>query len=187
MEPSISNPYESAYDAAVRPKSHKRAVAAFIFGILSVVFFGCGINLLFSLAAIVLGVLSFTRKESNKAFAVVGIVLAFLGVFISVTLLFAVKDFIVHGKTFLTDYQQLYAEQDTVFPAYEESQELPYYLEKYTDTPYSEMFWKYGFDIYDIMDKLLSAYQKEQLPEITVSSEAITLPTYLYEIPNNCI
>lgn len=187
MEPPISAPF-APLNAPTRPTVNGRAICAFIFGILSIVFFfSCGINLIFAVIAVVFAVLTFTRKESGKAFAVVGVVLAFLGALITLTLFFACKDLLVHAKTFATDYQHLYAEQDTVFPAYEESQELPYYLEKYTDTPYSEMFRKYGFDIYDIMDKLLSAYQKEQLPEITVSSEAITLPTYLYEIPNNCI
>ena len=123
------------------------AIASLITGLMSIFSFCCcGFTILLAPFAVIFGAIVLIRKKNGTGQAITGLILG-----------------------------ALMSDQDEVFPKYEEDGTLPDYLQKYTDSPYTEMMAKYDGDFYDVMDILLESYK------------AGTLPRYNFVLPSSAV
>ena len=158
----------------VQEKKSGLAIASLVLGILSLIgFCCCGITVITAPLALIFGIISLAKKRSGTGMAVAGIVMAVLSILMIVALIFSVKDFLPYSEEIVQDYAQVIVDQDEVFPAYEKDGTLPPYLEKYKESPYKELFGKYGITIEMIMEALDQNYKTGQLPKPESVSGAV--------------
>lgn len=145
------------------------AVAALIFGILSIIGFCCCLNVITAPLALIFGFVSIAKHRGGKGMAITGIVFALLSIAIIGMMLFSVRDILPYSQQITTDYMQVVNDQDEVFPAYEEDGTLPDYLQKYKEAPLKDILSKRGITIEQIMDVLDQKYKDGQLPKYDFS------------------
>ena len=151
--------------ATVQEKKSGFAIASLVCGILSLIgFCCCGITVITAPLALIFGIISLAKKRSGTGMAVAGIVMAVLSILMIGAMIYSVKDFLPYSEEIVQDYAQVIADQDEVFPAYEEDGTLPPYIAKYKESPYKELLDKYGITIEQIMDILDQQYKIGQLP-----------------------
>lgn len=167
------NGYEGVNVTLPPQKQSKKglAIASLILGILSIVgLCCCCVNVITAPLAIIFGIIVLCKHMDGTGLAVTGIVTSVLSLLVVGGVFFSVRGIMPYSEQIANDYMQLIAEQDEVFPAYEEDGTLPDYLEKYTETPYTEMLEKYDLTFYDVMDVLLEQYKLGALKEVYVVS-----------------
>ncbi|MBR6760858.1 MAG: DUF4190 domain-containing protein [Oscillospiraceae bacterium] len=142
------------------------AVAAFILGLVSLIGICCGINVITAPLALICGIIALAKKQGGVGMSLAGVITAGLSLLLSVVLLFSCWDMIEHADEIANDYTHLIVERDEIFPEYEETGELPDFLTKYLESPYSDFFGKYNVNIYDIMDALLVSYKNGSFDEL---------------------
>ncbi len=145
------------------------AVAALIFGILSIIGFCCCLNVITAPLALIFGFISLAKHRAGKGMAITGIVFAMISIAIIGMMLFSVRDILPYSEQITTDYMQLVNDQDEVFPAYEADGTLPPYIEKYKEAPLKDILDKRGLTIEQIMDILDQNYKNGQLPKYDFS------------------
>ncbi len=145
------------------------AVAALIFGILSIIGFCCCLNVITAPIALILGIISLATHRGGKGMAITGIVFALLSILIIGMMLFSVRDVLPYSEQITTDYMQLVNDQDEVFPAYEADGTLPPYIQKYKEEPLKQILDKRGITVEQIMDILDQNYKNGQLPKYDFS------------------
>ncbi|MCQ2417157.1 MAG: hypothetical protein MJ071_05020 [Oscillospiraceae bacterium] len=160
---NVNDVYESVGASGHLPKitrNSKVAITAFVLGIFSLLgMCCCGINVILAPIAIVCGVVALVQKHDGTGFSIAGIMLSVLSIVMVLAVVFSFRTMIPYSQTILTDYMQLVEEQDTVFPAYEETHTLPAYMNKYLEPPFSDFMDQYDTDVYDFMDVLLEQYK----------------------------
>lgn len=171
--PVLSGDYGTASqqysNTAMRSEKKGLAIAALIFGILSIIGFCCCLNVITAPIALILGIISLAAHRGGKGMAITGIVFALLSILIIGMMLFSVRDVLPYAEQISTDYVQLLNDQDEVFPAYEEDGTLPSYLEKYKEAPLKDILDKRGITIEQIMDIFDQNYKNGQLPKADFS------------------
>ena len=138
------------------------AVASLVLGLVSLFGICCCIGLIDIITiplALTFGIISLAKKRRGTGLAITGIITGGVSLLILVTMLYIIWPLLPYAQDIVTDYTRLTREQDTVFPAYEETGELPDYLKKYTEEPFTSLFERYDATIYTIMDALLDQYK----------------------------
>ena len=171
-EPVRSGDYNTngSNDYAVPPKKKSGlAIASLVLGLLSLIgFCCCGINIITAPLAIIFGIVSLAKHRGGTGMAITGIITAVLSLLIIVG---SIRDILPYSNEIVQDYMQLMVDQDEVFPAYEEDGTLPEYLEKYKESPYSDMLTKRGLTIEKLMDTLLEMYKSGQLAQYKMAAQ----------------
>ncbi|MCC8135283.1 MAG: DUF4190 domain-containing protein [Ruminococcus sp.] len=141
-------------------KSGKKgfAIASLVLGIVSVVCCCCGLGFIAAPLALIFGIISLAKHRGGTAMSIVGIVLA------AISLIFTLAYTVLYGPTIKQvygDYITFVGEADTVIEEYQETGELPDYLEKYNDDEY-EAFWKsYGYESFnEFFDDFIDGYNE---------------------------
>ncbi|MBQ8923060.1 MAG: DUF4190 domain-containing protein [Oscillospiraceae bacterium] len=138
------------------------AVASLVLGLVSLFGICCCVGLVDIITiplALIFGIIALVKKRHANGLAITGIITSGVSLLILVTTLYIIWPLLPYAQDIVSDYSRLSREQDTVFPAYEQTGELPDYLQKYTDSPFTELFERYDATIYTIMDALLEQYQ----------------------------
>ena len=132
------------------PNSGKKgfAITALVLGLLSVVCFCCGLGFFTAPLAIIFAVIALVKRHGGKAMSIVGLVLA------SLSLIFTIMIYAAFGQ-FFNDYVRFIQEYPTVVSEYEETGELPDYIEKYSDEKYRKYWGEYD-TFYDFFDALIA-------------------------------
>ncbi len=164
----IPNPYgqyqrnsnQAFYQQPVKPqKPVGFAVTALILGIVSLFGLCCCVNLVTAPLAIIFGIIALVQKQRGTGMSITGIITATLSLIAVLICFIAFAELIPYAEDITVDYQRVIVEADEIFPEYDETGELPEFLTKYLDEPYSKWMEKYDIDIYDIMDVLLVEYK----------------------------
>lgn len=144
-----------------QPKRKKGlSIASLVLGILSILFLCCcGLNIITAPLAIIFGIVALCKHQDGTGLAVTGIITAVLSLLVIVGVAFSLREILPYSEEIVTDYSRILSEQDEIFPAYEEDGTIPEFLEKYTESPYTEIMDKYGITFKDIMDALLQQYK----------------------------
>ncbi len=148
-------------------KSAGMAIASLILGIVSI--FGlccCFLNVITAPIAIILGIIVLVSKRSGTGLAITGIVFSALSLLVVISVFMVARQFMPYSETIMKDYVQLVQDKDEVFPAYEKDGTIPEYLEKYKESPYTDLYEKYDITFEDIMDSLLLMYKEGKLPDV---------------------
>ncbi len=169
---TIPNPYgqyNNGYQAPyyrqpVQPKKPIGfAVTALILGIVSLLGICCCMNIVTAPLAIIFGIIALVQKQRGTGMSITGIITAALSLIAVLIAFIAFAELIPYTEEIANDYQRVIVEADEIFPEYEETGELPEFLTKYLEEPYSDWLAKYDIDIYDIMDVLLVEYKNGTL------------------------
>jgi len=153
---------EKAANSSDNSRKNGFAVASLVLGLVSLIGICCCVGLIDIITiplAIIFGIIALVKKRHANGLAITGIITSGVSLAILITTLYIIWPLLPYARDILADYSRLSREQDTVFPAYEETGELPDYLQKYTDSPFTELFERYDATIYTIMDALLEQYQ----------------------------
>ncbi|MBR6107654.1 MAG: DUF4190 domain-containing protein [Oscillospiraceae bacterium] len=162
---SEQNTAETVSQNASEPQRHSSsgfAVASLVLGLVSLIGICCCAGLIDFITvplALIFGIVSLVKKRSGTGLAITGIITGTVSLLIIATMLYVIWPLMPYAEEIVDDYSRLTREQDTVFPAYEETGELPDYLQKYTEAPFSDFFARYDGTIYTIMDALLEQYK----------------------------
>ena len=141
------------------------AIASMVLGIVSIVGLCCCIGVFTAPVAVVFGIIALAKKHDGKGMSITGIILGSLTIILTAAALISLRPLLANIETISEDVVKLVEEQDEVFPAYEkDSTQLPDYMKKYLEPPYSEILEKYDLTVYDVMDALLTQYKSGQLP-----------------------
>lgn len=135
------------------------AVTALILGIVSLLGICCCVNFVTAPLAIIFGIIALVQKQRGTGMSITGIITAALSLIAVLICCIAFAELMPYAEDITNDYQRVIVEADEIFPEYEETGELPEFLTKYLDEPYSTWLEKYDIDIYDIMDVLLVEYK----------------------------
>ncbi|MBQ9982466.1 MAG: DUF4190 domain-containing protein [Oscillospiraceae bacterium] len=125
------------------------AIAAMVFGIISIVLLCCGIGGLFGIVGLILSIIAIAGKKNGKGMAIAGLIMSIISVVVSVLMIFSVYTMIAPYVDDIRDFGENveeYAEN------YEETGEIPDFIE--------EIFEKAGYreeDIKKFMDSLVDA------------------------------
>ncbi len=156
-----NNGYEGV-NVTLPPQKQRKtglAIATLVLGILSILGLCCCLNIVTAPLAIIFGIIVLCKRFDGIGLAITGIVFSVLSLLVVVGAIVSVREILPYAEEIGTDYLRMIEEQDEVFPAYEENGTLPEYLEKYTDSPYTEMLEKYDITFYDVMDAFLEQYK----------------------------
>lgn len=138
------------------PNRNKKgfAITALVLGIVSVLCCCCGLSFIAAPISIIFAIIALVKHHGGTAMSIVGIVLSSIALF--VTILFTA----VYGQVF-KDYIKFIQEAPAVIEEYDETGELPDYLEKYNDPKY-DSFWESGGydDFYEFFDAVTDELKK---------------------------
>ena len=148
------------------------AAAALILGIISLVGIFCCVNVLTAPVALAIGILAVVKKLPGMSYSIAGIVLAAISLIVVIVAAVYFAPLYPYAETIPADYQRIEAEQDFVFPAYEQNGTIPQYLLKYNEPPFSEFMEQFDITLYDVMDALLIRYRNGELDSISVQTES---------------
>ena len=142
------------------------AIAALVLGLLSLLGMCCCTHIVTAPLAVIFGIIALVKHHRGTGMSITGIITAALSLLITVMVLSMFSGFWQYSDVLLEDFMRLCAEQDEVFPAYEQTGTLPDYMLKYTEDPYAEIFEDLDMTIYDVMDALLISYKNGELPSV---------------------
>lgn len=133
------------------PKSGRTglAVAALVMGIISLVLCCCGLGFICAPLGIIFGIVSLATGRGGTGMAITGIVLSAITAVILIV-------FCASCGTYIKDYVKFVGDAENVIEEYQETGELPDYLEKYTDEEYDEIWESAGYDdFYGFFDDII--------------------------------
>ena len=176
---NTSMPEQSVEAGAGRSRSGGSgfAVAALILGLVSLIGICCcagAIDIVTIPLSLIFGIISLVKKCSGTGLAITGIITSAVSLLILGTILYIIWPLLPHAEEILNDYARLTRDQDTVFTQYEETGELPEYLEKYKQPPFDDFFARYDITINTVMDTLLEQYKSKGSLEFQLSNWTIT-------------
>jgi len=140
------------------------AIASLVLGLLSLIGICCCsgiIDIVTIPLALIFGIISLAKKKRGTGLAITGVVTSAVSGLIIGTVLYVIWPLLPYSDQILTDYSRLTKEQDTIFENYGEDGELPDFLLKYTESPFSDFFDRYDASIYTVMDALLEQYKSQ--------------------------
>ena len=150
------------------------SIAAFVFGILSIVgFCCCCTNIIFAPLAIIFGIISLIKGYGSKGLSITAIVFAILSIVITVAVLYSFKDVIKNRDVILDDFSWIVDHQDTVFPDYEQRGTIPKVMDKYnTGGKLSDLLASRDIKVTDVMDALDEMYTEGHLKKMITNSSS---------------
>lgn len=131
------------------------AIVSLILSILSLILCCCmGFNFILVIPALILGIVTLVKRYSGKGMAIAGIIISTIAMLITGMML------AFYGPIF-SDVFKVANDFENVRDTYEETGEIPEYLEKYTDEKYDEVWKKEGYDdFYDFFDYVIEEMDK---------------------------
>ncbi len=131
------------------------AIASLILGILSLILCCCvGFNFILAIPALILGIVTLVKHYNGKGMAIAGIIIS------SIAMIITGMYLAIYGPIF-SDVFKVASDFENVRDTYEETGEIPEYLEKYTDEKYDEIWEKEGYDdFYDFFDYAIEEMDK---------------------------
>lgn len=127
------------------PKSGRTgfAITALVMGILSLLLCCCyGLGVVFAVIGLIFGIISLATKRGGKGMAITGVILSVITV-VAVSIVVAVA--MPHVKAIV----RFSGEADKVIEQYNETGELPDYLEVYRGEEYDEFWESSGYKSFD--------------------------------------
>lgn len=134
-----NNVYNSGEESFTGSEKKGFAITALVLGIVSVLCCCCGLSVIAAPLAIIFAVVALVKKQGGTAMSVVGLVLA------AISLIATIVIGVTYGPIF-NDAMKFAQNADAVVAEYEETGELPDYLEKYTAPEYDEVWESSGYD-----------------------------------------
>lgn len=122
------------------------AVASLVLGILSVLCCCCGLTVILAPLSIIFGIIALVKHHGGKPMAIVGVVLSTLSIIATI----AISIFI--NKTmgpYIDDCMKFIQEAPQVIEEYNETGELPDYLEKYRGDEFDHVWEENGYKDFD--------------------------------------
>lgn len=166
------NSSDNVYYAGEENKNNGKkgfAIASLILGIVSVVCCCMGLGFIAAPLSIIFGIIALVKNQSGKPMSIIGIVLSVISI-IFMALIIAMYG--STAKQVYSDYSKFIMNADSVIEEYEETGELPDYLEKYTDDEYDYIWESSGYDdFYDFFDDIIEGYNGTQTSESSESSD----------------
>ncbi len=128
------------------------AVTSLVLGIVSLLLCCCGLSLIAAPLSIIFGIIAIIKKHNGLGFAIAGIS-------VSVVMLIATTLFLIAYGEYIYDYFRFVGNSYEIIEEYQETGELPDYLEKYNGEEY-EYFWNSGGydDFDDFLDEFIYTY-----------------------------
>jgi hypothetical protein len=115
------------------------AITALVLGIVSIVCGCCGLGFIAAPISIIFGIIVLAKKYSGKGMAIAGIIMS------AITIVALIFLCVMYGS-YAKDYIRFSSEATQVIEDYEETGELPDYLDKYNDDDYSDFWESAGYD-----------------------------------------
>ncbi|MBR6791849.1 MAG: DUF4190 domain-containing protein [Ruminococcus sp.] len=122
------------------------AVASLVLGILSVLCCCCGMTVILAPLSIIFGIIALVKRHGGKPMAIVGVVLSTLAIIATIALSIFINEKL---GPYIDDYMKFIQNAPQVIEEYNETGELPDYLEKYRGEEYKEFWQEGGFDDFD--------------------------------------
>ena len=126
------------------------AVASLVLSILSLILCCCmGFNFILAIPALIFGILALVKRYSGKGMAIAGIIISSIAIIVTGSIL------AIYGPIF-SDAYKVSTHFESVRSNFEETGEIPDYLEKYTDEKYDQVWKNQGYDdFYDFFGAML--------------------------------
>lgn len=137
------------------PNSGKKgfAITSLVLGIVSLVCCCCGLGYIAAPLSIIFAIIALVKHHGGKAMSIVGIVLS--SIVIIGLIAFHIEFGPVLSSGVAQDYFQFAQEYEAVFDEYDETGELPDYIEKYAGPEYDSFWESSGYkDFYEFFDSL---------------------------------
>lgn len=133
------------------------AIVSLVLSILSLVLCCCmGFNFILAVPAVIFGIISLVKKRRGKGMAIAGIIISAISILLTSMIL------AVYGPVF-NNTIKVAMDFDNVYNTFNETGEIPEYLEKYTDEKYDYLWKNSGYnDFYDFFDAMLDEMYEEQ-------------------------
>lgn len=135
------------------------AVASFVLGLVSFLLMCCCcVSVITAPLSIIFAIISLAGRRARKGFSIAGIIFSSLSIIVLVWSVGMNAVWYKNLSVVAEDYTQLAEDANEIFPAYEESGEIPEFLEKYTSGDFQKWFDRYDMDFNDIMDWFAKQY-----------------------------
>lgn len=133
------------------------AIVSLVLSILSLVLCCCmGFNFILAVPAVIFGIVSLVKKRRGKGMAIAGIIISAISILLTSMIL------AVYGPIF-NNTMKVAMDFDNVYYTFNQTGEIPEYLEKYTDEKYDYLWKNSGYsDFYDFFDAMLDEMYEEQ-------------------------
>ncbi len=146
------------------PESGKTglAIASLVMGILGIVLCCCGFGFIAAPLGLIFGIISLVKKRGGKGMAITGIILSAL------TAVGLIGTMVLYGPV-MKDVFRFSAEAQEVIDEFNETGELPDYLDKYNDSKYDSIWESAGYDSFN--DYFADVIKQSGLDTSSTSSE----------------
>lgn len=124
-------------------KSKGLAIASLVLGILSIVLCCCGLGVFAAPLSIIFAIIALVSKKcGGKGMAAAGLIISII------TIIFTICCYLAFGE-YVKDYIRFCTEYPSVIEEYEETGELPDYIEKYRGEEFEDFFEASGYGDFD--------------------------------------
>ena len=136
------------------------AVTSLVLGIVAVVLCCCGLGYICAPLSIIFGIISLVKRRGGKGMAITGIILS------SITVIVLAIFTVLYGAL-MKEIIKFSTEAPQIIEQYEETGELPDYLEKYRGEEYDEFWKESGYENFDeFFKELIDEVEQQGLNEI---------------------
>ncbi len=136
------------------------AVTSLVLGIVAVVLCCCGLGYICAPLSIIFGIISLVKRRGGKGMAITGIILS------SITVIVLAIFTVLYGAL-MKEIIKFSTEAPQIIEQYEETGELPDYLEKYRGEEYDEFWKEKGYENFDeFFEELIDEVEQQGLNEI---------------------
>ena len=142
------NVYYRNDDNGGKDNSEKKgfAIASLVLAILSVLCCCCGFTVIGAPLSIIFAIISLVKHHGGKTMAIVGIVISTLSIIATIVLSIFITEKL---GPYFDDYVKFIQEAPQVIEEYNETGELPDYLEKYRGDEYDHLWEELGCKDFD--------------------------------------
>ncbi|MDE5946911.1 MAG: DUF4190 domain-containing protein [Oscillospiraceae bacterium] len=115
-----------------------------------------GLNFILAIPALIFGIVSLVKRRRGKGMAIAGIIISAISILLTSMLI------AIYGPIF-NNTMKVAMDFDNVYTTFNETGEIPEYLEKYTDEKYDYLWKNAGYDdFYGFFDEMLDKMYQEQ-------------------------
>lgn len=143
-----NNDYNNVYynDEELNQNDHKSrglAITSLVLGIVSMVLCCCGLGVIAAPLSIIFAIIALVSKKcGGKGMAAAGLIMSII------TIIFTIYCYLAFGE-YVKDYFRFCTEYPSIIEEYEETGELPDYLEKYRGEEFEDFFEASGYGDFD--------------------------------------
>ncbi|MBE6862280.1 MAG: DUF4190 domain-containing protein [Ruminococcus sp.] len=136
------------------------AVTSLVLGIVALVLCCCGLGYICAPLSIIFGIISLAKRRGGTGMAITGIILS------AITIIVLAIFTVLYGPV-MKDCMQFSMEADAVIEEYEETGELPDYLEKYRGEDYDEFWEASGYKDFDeFFEEFIDGLEQQGVTEM---------------------